>query len=53
LNFFQPLYPGGKLIPMPKDAPVLLRYRLWIHRGGADEKVLTNQWDAYNGGTTK
>ncbi len=48
LNFFQPLYPGGKLIPMPKAAPVGLRYRLWIHDGGADEKALAAQWDLYN-----
>ncbi len=49
LNFFQPLYPGGKLIPMAKKRPVFLRYRLWIHPGGADEKALSGQWDKYNG----
>jgi hypothetical protein len=48
LNFFQPLYPGGKLIPMPKDTPVTLHYRLWIHPGGADDKALATQWDQYN-----
>lgn len=49
LNFFQPLYPGGKLIPMPKDKPIRLQYRLCIHRGGADQRALVAQWDAYNG----
>jgi len=48
LNFFQPIYPGGRLIPMSKDKPILLRYRLWIHPGGMDEKALAMQWDAYN-----
>jgi hypothetical protein len=48
LNFFQPVYPGGTLIPMPKDIPIRLRYRLWIHRGGADDKALAAQWDIYN-----
>ena len=48
LNFFQPIYPGGKLILLPKDKPVSLRYRLWIHSGGADEKTLAAQWDNYN-----
>lgn len=48
LNFFQPVYPGGKLIPMRKDVPVSLRYRLWIHRGGADAQSLAAQWNIYN-----
>lgn len=48
LNFFQPIYPGGTLIPMTKDTPVRLRYRIWIHPGGADEKILRDQWDLYN-----
>lgn len=48
LNFFQPIYPGGKLIAMAKDKPVLLRYRLWIHPGGAEETKLVEQWDHYN-----
>lgn len=48
LNFFQPLYPGGKLIPMPKDTPTTLCYRLWIHDGGADETALSEQCDLYN-----
>jgi hypothetical protein len=53
LNFFQPIYPGGQLIPMAKDAPVRLRYRLWIHRGGADEAALTAAWDAYGPQNTR
>ena len=48
LNFFQPLYPGGTPISMPKDRQVSLRYRLWIHPGGADDNKLSEQWDLYN-----
>jgi len=33
---------------MPKDKPMRLHYRLWIHRNGADEQALALQWDAYN-----
>jgi hypothetical protein len=48
LNFFQPVYPGGKLVPMPKDKPIVLHYRLWIHPGGANDKALAAQWNLYN-----
>ena len=48
LNFFQPLYPGGELIPMPKDKTIILRYRLWVHRGPANEAKLNTLWDDYN-----
>ncbi len=48
LNFFQPLYPGGKLVPMPRDKPILLRYRLWIHNGAAEDAAAARQWDQYN-----
>jgi len=48
LNFYQPLYPGGELIPLPKGETITLRYRLWVHRGGADTARLNDAWDAYN-----
>lgn len=48
LNFFQPIYPGGTPIPLSKSEPVRLRYRLWIHRGGAHKTKMDEQWDAYN-----
>ena len=48
LNFFQPLYPGAALIPMPKGETITLRYRLWIHPGGADEQRMADAWTAYN-----
>ncbi len=53
LNFFQPIYPGGSPIPLLKEPPLALHYRLWIHRGGADAEALAQQWDRYNAKETK
>jgi len=49
LNFFQPAFPGGALIPMPKDETITLNYRVWIHRDAPDETALARQWDIYCG----
>ena len=48
LNFFQPIYPGGELIPMPQGKTITLRYRLWIHAGDVTNKHLAGAWDAYH-----
>lgn len=48
LNFFQPIYPGGALIPMPKVRSIALRYRLWVHRGAPSEEDMAALWDACN-----
>ena len=48
LNFFQPIYPGGTLVPLKPGEPVDLRYRLWIHRGRADPQALHAAWDDYH-----
>ncbi|MDQ1257827.1 MAG: hypothetical protein QG656_2433, partial [Candidatus Hydrogenedentes bacterium] len=48
LNFFQPAFPGGALIPMPKGETITLKYRLWVHADGVDDVDLAAQWDAYN-----
>lgn len=53
LNFFQPVYPGGALIPMPKGQPITLKYRLWIHSGPVDEPALAAAWDKYSLGEGK
>jgi len=45
LNFFQPLYPGGELIPMPQGKTIVLRYRLWIHSGNVTSQELAEAWD--------
>ena len=34
---------------MPKGETIRLRYRLWVHAGGApDEETLRSLWAAYN-----
>jgi hypothetical protein len=48
LNFFQPAFPGGKAIPLPKGKTVTLKYRLWIHPEAASEELLADLWTAYN-----
>jgi len=48
LNYFQPIYPGGKLIPMPKSKTITLKYGLWIHAGAADAEMLSEMWRLYN-----
>lgn len=48
LNYFQPIYPGGEPIPMPKGRTISLRYRLWVHAGAAGAKELADAWSAYN-----
>lgn len=53
LNFFQPAFPGGAPINLPKDPPIVLHYRLWIHRDAPDEETLARQWDAYNAETAR
>lgn len=49
LNFFQPLYPGGELIPMPQGNTIVLRYRLWVHSGDVTSQELAEAWDSYQG----
>ncbi|HUT25923.1 MAG TPA: DUF6807 family protein [Sumerlaeia bacterium] len=48
LNYFQPAYPGGKPIAMPKGETITLRYRLWIHSGELSEEELSDLWTTYN-----
>jgi hypothetical protein len=50
LNFFQPAFPGGSLIPMPKEKPIALRYRLCVHQGALDGKAIEGLWAQYNNG---
>jgi hypothetical protein len=48
LNFFQPAYPGGKLVPMTKGQAITLHYRLCVHAGALDEPALARLWDDYH-----
>jgi len=48
LNWFQPTFPAaGTRYVLKKDQPLVLRYRLWIHRGTAAEPILADLWSAY------
>jgi hypothetical protein len=38
---------------MPKADLIQLRYRLWVHRGGPDEKDLADEFDLYNAAEAK
>lgn len=40
LNFFQPAWPGGRMVDAPEGAPIVLRYRLWVHEGRATAEQL-------------
>jgi len=47
LSFLMPTYPGPRDVPLPKDQPVELHHRLWIHAGDADNAMLADQCAAY------
>jgi hypothetical protein len=45
LNWLQPTFPAkGAKYPLTKDKPLVLRYRLWIGGGAADEKAISQLW---------
>ena len=48
LNWFQPTFPASGLRhELKKDAPLVLRFRLWIHRGpAAPAEQCARQWQA-------
>ena len=48
LNWFQPTFPaGGTRYVVKPGQPLLLRFRLWICRGKADDARLADSWKAY------
>lgn len=50
INWFQPTFPAsGTRYELRKGEPLVLRFRLWLHRGAkADEPNYASQWRAYN-----
>ena len=40
-------YPGLDMLPLPKDKPLRMRYRLWVHRGTAEEAGVADAYRAY------
>lgn len=47
-NCVMPAWPADREVPLAKDKPLVLKHRLFIHAGGADEKQLADVWSAYN-----
>ena len=48
LNCVMSAFPGNREVALPKGQTVVLKYRLWIHPGAADEKTLGQVWAAYS-----
>ncbi len=46
-NYVMPAFPGPREVPLKKDEPLVLKHRLWIHSGTADESTLADVWAAY------
>ncbi len=40
-------YPGLEMLAIPKDKPLRLRYRVWIHRGDAEPADVDGHYRAY------
>ncbi len=47
INCVMPAFPGDREVPIPNGQTLLLKHRLWIHPGRADEKTLADVWTAY------
>ncbi|MBI2928441.1 MAG: PmoA family protein [Verrucomicrobia bacterium] len=47
LNYVMPAFPGEREVPLSMDKPLVLRHRLWIHEGTANEQKLAAVWAAY------
>jgi hypothetical protein len=48
LNWFQPTFPAADTrYPIPKDEKLVLRYRIWIHKGKSDAESHAEKWRAF------
>lgn len=47
LNYVMPAFPGEREVALSKEKPLVLKHRLWIHAGPADEPKLAAVWAAY------
>ena len=49
INWFQPTFPASQTrYALRKGEPLVLQYRLWIHRERADEKTHAEIWQVYD-----
>jgi hypothetical protein len=46
-NCVMPAYPDKREVVLSKDEPLVLKHRLWVHTGGADEAKLADVWTCY------
>ncbi len=46
-NYVMPGFPGMREVALAKGKPLLLKHRLWIHPGAADEETLSDVWATY------
>ena len=44
LNCVMSAFPGAREVPLLKGETTVLKYRIWIHAGTADEKTLGQVW---------
>lgn len=50
LNWLQPTFPAkGVKHELKKDKPLMLRFRLWVGRGVAEDALMAGQWDQLSG----
>ncbi len=48
INCVMSAFPGDREVALPKGKTVVLKYRIWVHSGTADEKTLGQIWAAYS-----
>ncbi len=46
-NYAMPGFPGAREVPLPEGKTLVLKHRLWIHRGAAEEDLLADVWTSY------
>jgi len=47
VNCIMPAFPGAREVSLRKGKTLVLKHRLWIHPGTADENQLSDVWSAY------
>ena len=47
INCVMSAFPGAREVPLAKGETTVLKYRMWIHAGRADEKRLGQVWAGY------
>lgn len=48
LNYVMPAFPGEREVALSREQPLVLRHRVWIHRGMATAESLDAVWRGYH-----